>query len=64
MADGYLLFVSTPQGYQLHEREGDAPAVGSEVDEDGTRFRVAKVGPSPLPGDARICVYLQGDDSK
>ena len=51
MAEGYLLFVWSPQGYQLREREGEVPEAGSEVEEDGASFRVAKVTPSPLPGD-------------
>jgi hypothetical protein len=62
MAEGHLLFVWTTQGYQLRERDGEVPQVGSEVDEDGARFEVAKVTPSPLPGDARLCAYLQSGD--
>ena len=53
------MFVWTPSGYQLREREGDPPAVGEEVEEDGTRLRVFKVGASPLPGDDRPCAFLQ-----
>ena len=55
-----MVFVWTPNGYELREREGELPAVGDEVDEDGARLRVSKVGPSPLPGDSRPCAYLQG----
>jgi hypothetical protein len=61
MAEGHLLFVWTPRGYELRERDGDAPAVGSEVEEDGRAQRVTKLGASPLPGDARVCAYLQGN---
>lgn len=57
---GHLLFVWTPGGYQLVEREGDPPAVGDDVEYEERRERVAKVGPSPLPGDARPCAYLMG----
>jgi hypothetical protein len=60
MADSHLVFVWTPAGYQLREKEGEPPAVGDEVEEDGTRLRVVKVGPSPLPGDPRSCAFLQG----
>ena len=60
MADGYLLFVWTPRGYELREREGEPPAVGAALEEDGRRLHVSKVGPSPLPGDPRPCAYLQG----
>ena len=55
----YLLFVGKPSGYELREREGDAPAVGDEVEEDETRMTVTKVAPSPLPRDDRRCAYVQ-----
>ena len=55
----HLRFVSTANGYELREREGDAPGVGDEVEEDEKRLRVTKVAPSPLPGDSRRCAYLQ-----
>jgi len=54
----YLLFVSTTSGYELRERDGDAPAVGAEVEQDGEMLRVTKIAPSPLPGDKRQCAYL------
>lgn len=60
MADTHLLFVWTPTGYQLREREGEPPAVGAEVEENGATLRVLKVGASPLPGDSRPCAFLQG----
>jgi hypothetical protein len=62
MADGkHLLFVSKPSGYELVEREGEPPEPGAgvEVGDDGLRFTVSKVGPSPLPDDDRPCAYLQ-----
>lgn len=60
MADTHLLFVTKPSGYELVERAGDPPAPGSEVElEEGIRFTVSKLGPSPLPDDARPCAYLQ-----
>ena len=55
----YLLFVWKPSGYELREAEGEVPAVGAEIEEDGQKLRVTKVAPSPLPGDSRVCVYLQ-----
>jgi hypothetical protein len=55
----YLLFVWKPSGYELHEAVGDVPTVGSEVEQDDKKLRVSKVAPSPLPGDDRVCVYLQ-----
>ena len=61
MSNGrYLLFVWKPSGYEIEEREGELPGLGSEVEADGQTMRVTKVGVSPLPGDARPCAYLQG----
>jgi hypothetical protein len=54
----HLLFVWKTTGWELREQEGDAPAVGSEVEQDGAAMRVTKVAPSPLPGDLRQCAYL------
>jgi hypothetical protein len=53
----YLLFVWAPSGYTLRELTGDPPRVGEEV-EDG--LVVTKIGPSPVPGDTRVCVYSMG----
>lgn len=55
----HLLFVWSPTGYQLAEHEGEPPAVGDEVEHAERRYHVIKLGPSPLPGDERICAYLQ-----
>lgn len=55
---GHLLFVWKTSGYELAERDGAAPAPGSEVEEGDRRFLVTKVGASPLPGDERPCAYL------
>ena len=59
-SEKHLLFVWTPGGYQLVEREGEPPALGSEVELDGRTERVSKLATSPLPGDDRPCAYLQG----
>ena len=58
-ATGHLLFIWTPTGYRLQEREGPPPAVGDlvELGELG-RQEVQKVGSSPLPGDPRPCAFL------
>ncbi|MEN3341634.1 MAG: hypothetical protein V7644_1038 [Actinomycetota bacterium] len=58
MGAGHLLFVWKTSGYELREQEGDPPAVGSEVEQDGETMRVTKVAASPLPGDGRQCAYL------
>ena len=57
-ADGHLVFVWKPSGYELREGDGEPPAVGTQVEQDGETLRVTKVAPSPLPGDRRLCVYL------
>jgi hypothetical protein len=62
MADAggkYLLFIWKPSGYELRERDGDLPAVGSEIEADDATLRVTKIAPSPLPNDPRPCAYLQ-----
>jgi hypothetical protein len=61
MAGKHILFVSRPTGYELVERDGDPPTPGTQVDleENGARFEVVKVAPSPLPQDDRPCAYLQ-----
>jgi hypothetical protein len=60
MAEGtYLVFVWTPGGYELREEHGELPNVGDTVEDDGKKWRVVKIAPSPLPGDNRQCAYLQ-----
>jgi hypothetical protein len=54
----FLVFLSKPTGYELHEHEGDPPPVGAQIEEDDVRMRVLKVAPSPLPGDPRRCAYV------
>lgn len=54
----YLLFVSKPTGYELHERDGDPPDPGAQVEVDEGPMQVLKVASSPLPGDQRRCAYL------
>jgi hypothetical protein len=53
----YLLWISKPTGYELREGDGEVPAIGSELTDGDMRLRVAKIGPSPLPGDSRACAY-------
>jgi len=60
MAEGYLAFVWTPAGYELHEEHGDPPHVGDAVERDGRTWHVLKIASSPLPNDPRPCAYLQG----
>jgi hypothetical protein len=55
----HLLFVWSPAGWTLQQRDGDPPAVGETVEAGETMLRVSKLGPSPLPGDRRRCAYTQ-----
>ena len=57
---GYVVFVWTSSGYELRERQGEPPALGSTIEEEGRPLVVSKVGASPLPGDHRVCVFLEG----
>ena len=42
---GYCLFVSKPTGYELVDREGEPPALGSTVELDGQgRWEVNRIG--------------------
>jgi hypothetical protein len=56
----YLLFVWSPTGYTLRELEGEPPNVGHEFEEGALKLVVNKIGASPLPGDARACVFSLG----
>lgn len=55
----HLLFVWKATGYELAEQDGEPPAVGQQIEVGDVPYRVSKLGPSPLPGDARPCAYLQ-----
>lgn len=58
-AGGHLLYVWTPNGYRLEEREGDPPPLLDTVDlGEAGRYSVQKVGVSPYPGDPRPCAFL------
>jgi len=56
---GHLLFVWSAHGWTLQQREGEIPSVGSTVEANETLLRISKIGPSPLPGDRRLCAYTQ-----
>ena len=56
----YVLFVWSPAGYRLAERQGQPPLLGEELEEDGQTLVITKVGASPLPGDSRACAYSVG----
>jgi hypothetical protein len=56
-----VAFASTPRGYRLVELEnGVVPEVGKLVEvPDVGELVVMRHGPSPLPADERVCVYLE-----
>ena len=56
---GHLLFVWSTNGWTLQQRDGDVPSVGSTVEANDTMLQISKIGPSPLPGDRRLCAYTQ-----
>ena len=56
---GHLLFVWSSSGWTVQQRDGDVPPVGSTVEANETLLRISKVGPSPFPGDRRLCAYTQ-----
>ena len=56
-----LAFASTPRGYRLVELEnGKVPDIGERVQlPDVGELVVLRRGPSPLPADERVCVFLE-----
>jgi hypothetical protein len=58
VAPTHLVFVPAPGGYALRVAGGSAPEPGDRIVFDGSERVVAKLGPSPLPGDDRRCAYL------
>jgi flavin reductase (DIM6/NTAB) family NADH-FMN oxidoreductase RutF len=57
----HLVFLWSSAGYALEARSGVAPMPGALVENGAFRYRVARTGPSPLPGDSRVCAYLLPD---
>ena len=57
--NGYLVFVWKSSGYELQERSGEPPKIGDRIEVDERTQWVCKIAPSPLPGDDRLCAYLQ-----
>ncbi len=59
-AEGHLLFAPGAGQYELFERSGPPPAGGTLVELSGGRMcRVVRLGPSPFPGAANACAYLE-----
>jgi hypothetical protein len=57
--DRSLLFIATPGGYRLVERDAPPPPPGTALDLDGEIVVVRRLGPSPLPGDRRRCALVE-----
>jgi hypothetical protein len=55
----HLVFMPVEGVYALAERPGPAPSEGDDEEIDGTRFRVTRIGGSPLPSDRRRCAFLE-----
>lgn len=56
----HVLFVPTPTGYLLLEREGAPPSPGEELELSEARGRlvVTRLGRAPLPGERLPCAFL------
>ena len=59
MAEGWVGFVHSPDGYRLVQRDGVPPDPGTAVELDDGTFLVLRLGPSPLPGDRRRCAFVE-----
>ncbi len=57
----HLLFLPGQAGYLLVEREGSPPPAGARLAVGDLAYVVARVGPSPLPGDGRPCAFAHRD---
>jgi hypothetical protein len=44
--------------YRLVELDDPAAISGRAIEIEGERYEIARIGPSPLPGDDRRCAYL------
>jgi hypothetical protein len=58
-ARGHVVFVSSPDGYRLLQRDGPAPDRGAALELDEGVHLVLRLGPSPLPGDRRRCAFVE-----
>lgn len=58
---GHLLFLGTPDRYELVESTEAPPPVGQLLIHGGRCFRVTGVRTSPLPRDRRPCLVAELD---
>lgn len=61
VSGGHILFVPSPSGYELVERDGTTPSIGEKIELAGREgsYAVTRVVRSPLPDDRRHCAYLE-----
>jgi hypothetical protein len=62
--DGWIAFVSSPDGYRVLPQHGASPACGATIELERDRFRVVRLGRSPLPGDRRRCAFLEREEPR
>lgn len=58
--EGHVLFYRSEGAYAVREEEGPCPQPGEHVEGQV----VLRVGPSPLPGDRRLCAFLEPEASQ
>jgi len=58
---GHVLFLPTPEGYEIVEADEPPPPVGQLLLLDQGCFRVHRVGRSPFPFDRRPCLFLEAE---
>ncbi len=58
-AEASHLVWSAGERYRIIERPGAAPAPGSAIELESRRWRVLRIGASPLPGDRRRCAVVE-----
>jgi hypothetical protein len=57
--EAFILFVPTPAGYRLTVADGPVPERGELLRVEEEWYRVLRLGPSPLPGNRRRCVFIE-----
>jgi hypothetical protein len=57
--DGYVLFVATPGGFALVERDGPPPGPDQLLHLDDGAYCVVSIRRSPLPRDPRPCFVVE-----
>ena len=58
-SERHVLLAPNGERYELYERKGPAPEVGTVVELSGRGgFRVLRVGPAPFPGALEACAFL------